>query len=367
MSIRRGSSRWFASLAVLLALLALGAFVAPVGCGGSSGGSSKKGKKKGGKKGDKKGDEEKGGGEGGGGASDTDIEIELVKDQFKGVLNEYMQGNTGLAELEVAVENAQKKIEELPAGDWVEEFKTAPWGLNNAIVELCKQKWLPVAVQWAESHPENIEEGKAKIREVAARLEDIPRDRLAKTKHLDYQATYDEVMAKIDKSLKSVETLGEMVRRTPPSMPVNLVDREGKNWIEEGPVEATFSAGRLMLEGKGAGARITATHYYLKDFDLRVTFTIQRGGLDFLLRVLPGKNSVFNGGFSKDQLPDPEAPFTMIMQVRGNKVNFLDTEGRDLYGEPIVSDRAPAGGGIGIQLRGRDSSVIIQEMIVEAK
>ncbi|MHC5037825.1 MAG: hypothetical protein ACYTHM_10970 [Planctomycetota bacterium] len=364
MNVRRRLPRLFAGLGVMLALAALGTFVVPAGCGGGGEGTSKKKKKKKKGSGKKKGDQGKGGGE----VDETQVQIELIKDQFTGVYTEFYGGNATPAQLYKALLDAEKALEKYDESAWA-GFNSMVKGRFYAHVDLAE--WL-LARKKAEafSNLDDLEGGKKLLKEASDFLEVVDKSKIEKLKMgdnpVDYPQFYDDAKAKIADAFRELEVMAAIVKRKPPAGEINLLDQDENLWVKGGKVDMTLTGGEMLLEATGKGGRVTATHYYLKDFSLKITFTIQSGGFDILLRALPDKNSVFNAGFNKEELPDPNGPFTMVLEVQGNVTMFLDSEGRALC-DPIDTDRAPKGGGIAIALRTADSSMMIREMILEAK
>ncbi|MHC4598926.1 MAG: hypothetical protein ACYS47_07970 [Planctomycetota bacterium] len=362
MLLRRRFPRLFAALAMLLVLGFLGGAVLPIGCGGDDAPKKKKKKKK----------KKKGGGKGGGAAepSEEDVEREMIKDQFKGVYNEFYNGNADYPALYKALTDAEKALEKYDKTVWNEEFNTMIMGLNYGRVELAEW-YLSKKKAAAFKNLEDKEAGMKILQEAADFLKPVDPSKLDKLKigggSHDYKEYFNGAQKAIKAAFKEFETMVAIVGRTPPSGEFNLCDADESLWEKEGPIDATMGGGDIVLEAKGKGARLTSLHYYLKDFKLKITFTIQSGGFDILLRTFPGKGSPFNGGYSRENLPDPNAPFTLIIEMVDSSAQFMDSEGRPLYDEPIIAESGPKGGGIGILLRDENSAMVIQELTIEPK
>jgi len=365
MSIRRRSSRLLAGLGLVMALFALGSFVVPAGCGGGDSKSKKKPRKK-----------PKKGGKGSKGETSAPVDEELlaremIKDQFGGVYTEFYGGKADYAALFKAMIAAEKALEKFEKTAWNDNFNTMVSGLYYARVDLAEW-FLMKQKNVAFGNLEDLEAGKKALQEVADFLEPVDRAKIEKLKmgegnYLDYPKFYDDAKAKIDEAFKELEIMSAIVVRIPPSGgSVNLCEADEALWEKEGDIDFTMASGELMLEAKGGSARVTSLHYFLKDFSLKFTFMITQGGFDIMLRALPGKGSPFFAGFNREDLPDPNAPFTMVLTVIGGTCTIRDSEGRDLC-DTIETDRAPAGGGIGIKLRGKGASMMILEMLLEPK
>ncbi|MHC5040568.1 MAG: hypothetical protein ACYTHM_24925, partial [Planctomycetota bacterium] len=91
----------------------------------------------------------------------------------------------------------------------------------------------------------------------------------------------------------------------------------------------------------------------------KLTFTIQSGGFDIMLRALPGKGTSLAMGINKGEVPPN---FTLIITVTGNNVRFEDKEGNIL--DEFASDKAPKGGGISLLVR-QGASILFQEFLLE--
>lgn len=372
MNVRRTGSRFLALFGLLAALAALGLFTVPAGCGGGGGGKTTKkgsGKKKSGESGETKKDDT-----GEGEASPELIEKETIKDKFLGTYQDVYKGEASPAQLYKALEEAVEKLEKFDKDDWYDKFKHQLMGLDQGRVE--SAAWfLEQQKDKAFANLEDVPAAKAALQEVRDFLEPVDRSRLDPAvkvgeMQVNYQEEYDNVLAAVDEAEKEFSDMAAIVRRAPPASPTNLIEGDEDLWEEEGSIEVTIAMGSMVLESPKGGGRVTAVHYYLKDFTLRCTFTMQSGGFDLMARALPGKGSPFFGGFSRDDFNqmglDPDAPFTMVIEVKGDTARFMDDQGR-LLTDPIVTDRAPAGGGIGIKLRSAGSQITFQEFVVEAQ
>lgn len=353
-------SRFAAALALLAVLGASGALLVPAGCGGGDKKSSTKKKKKTPKK-----DEDRPAD-----VADMDpaaTERELVKDQFKGVYQEFYQGNVDLAALYKALLDAEKARDKFDDAQW-EEFTVMVQGLNYARVDIAE--WLLDRKRnEAMADPADVAKGKALIQEVADLLKPVDRSKLSSLKigeqDADYPGFYDTAQQKIQLAFQELETTAALVARTPPAGEVDLLSLDENLWEKEGTVEMTLSGGEMVLEGKDGSARITSKHYFFKDFTLKMTFVINSGGFDAMVRCMPGKGSPFFAGFDQADLPAGE-PYTLIVEMIGDTARFIDGDGNEL-GDPVTEDRAPAGGSFAIKLRGAGSSLMIRSLTVEAR
>ena len=341
----------------------------PAGCGGGGESSSKKKKKKRKKKPGDAPEKKEEGGEGE--ASEELIQREMIKDVYKGVYSDLYKGNAGPPELYRAMQKALTALEKFDRTEWNETFEKELMGLNYGRVE-CGEWFLKKQKAEAGKDPENLEAARAALEKVKEFMAPVKREDLSDNvsvggNPVNYQQYYDDAMAKLDKAFKDLDALAEIMKRTPPAGgAVNLMEADEALWIKEGEIDATIGGGDFMLEAKKAGDRITATHYYLKNFTLKVTFMLNSGGFDILCRALPGKASVYYGGFLRDQLPDPNAPFTMVFEMMDSTLKIMDDQGREL-GDPVRTDRGPKGGGIMIKLVSPGTSIIFQEMLLEPK
>jgi hypothetical protein len=356
-------------LKAALAAFALAAFLLPAGCGGGGEapkkddkkGGSGKGEKKGDKKGESKGDA-KGGAKTAKPGDDPDVEKkELIKDQFKGVLEEYWQGNSKIGQLASALEEAEKALAALPRTSWNEDFELHPSGLNNARVQVTKEMKMPETKAWAFGNLDKMEEGKQKLQALLDLIKAIPRDKLVKNKNVDLKATYDEILKEIPATIAKLETLSELVKRTPPAGEINFLEMDAKSWTADEGLSWSMANGALQLTGKGKYSQITALHYYFKDIRLKISFQINEGGFDIHLRSLPGTNSAFQMGISKEQFAEASS---LTFVVAGNHMRIEDPEGAVL--DEFDVSNAPAGGGISFFLR-QGAEVVITEMVVEGE
>jgi hypothetical protein len=140
-----------------------------------------------------------------------------------------------------------------------------------------------------------------------------------------------------------------------------MLARDEKHWTKEGDVSAEIKEGSLSLKATGRFGRLNSTHYYLTDFKLTFTFTIESGGFDMMFRSLPGKGTAFNMGLNKGDIP---SPFTLVVVVNGNNIRFEDTDGNIL--DEFGSKRAPKGGGFSLLVR-KGASVVFSKIVLETK
>jgi hypothetical protein len=358
MSIRRRFPRLFAVLAMLLVLGFVGGAVIPAGCGGGDAPKKKKKKKK--KKKDK-GDAQKGDASQGSGDPDL-MAKELIKDQFTGVYSDVFKGNAGPPELYAAMTKAEKALEEYEKTEWNDEFNTMIMGLHYARVE-CAEWFLSTRKAIAFGNLEDEEGGKKALQEAVDFLKDVNREGLEDVKvgeaKVSYKQYYDDAQKKIQAAIKELAVMVAIVKRTPPDSEVNLFDQDQQFWEKEGAVDATFAAGELVLECTGKSGRLNSTHYFLKDFRAKLTFSIQSGGFDIMLRALPGKGTSLAMGINQGDVPPG---FTLIVTVTGNNIRFEDKDGNIL--DEFTSKKAPKGGGISLLVR-QGASVVFQEFLLE--
>jgi hypothetical protein len=354
----------FGFLRAALAACALAAFLLPAGCGGGGDEKPKKDDKKPAKtekKPDKKG-EAKGGGKSTKPADDPDVEKkELIKDQFKGPLEEYWQGNVKIGQLAKALEDAEKALAELPRTAWNDEFDLNPSGLNNARIQVIKEMKIAEARAWAFGNLEKVAEGKAKLQALLDQVKAMPRDKLVKNENVDLKKTYDQILKEIPETIAKLENLSSLVKRTPPAGEINYLELEKGLWQADEGLSWSMANGTLQVEGKKGYCQITAMHYYLKDLRLRVGFTINEGGFDIHLRSLPGSGSTFSTSISKESYPEP---IVLIFVVAGNHMRIEGPDGSTVDEFDVTN--APTGGGISFWVK-EGADILITELVIEGE
>jgi hypothetical protein len=130
-------------------------------------------------------------------------------------------------------------------------------------------------------------------------------------------------------------------------------------WKAEGGLSFEKRDGAMFLRGAGEGGRIDSLHFFLADFTARITLSIEKGGVDLLVRSVPGRKATFSLGINRGEVPDP---LRLTVKADGDAVEFLDGEGATL--QELASDRAPAGGGLAFRLH-RESAVRIDALLLE--
>jgi hypothetical protein len=287
------------------------------------------------------------------------LEKELIKDRFKGTVEEYWQGEATIRQLAKALEDAEKDLAAFPRTAWNEEFELSPSGLNNARVQVIKEFGVPEAKAWAFGNLDRAEEGRLRLQALLDQAKSMPRDKLIKNRVVDLRKTYDEILEQIPETIAKLENLSSLVKRTPPAGEINYLELEQKFWQADEGLSWSMANGTLQIEGKKGYCQITAMHYYLKDVRLRVGFQINEGGFDIHLRCLPGGGSTFQFCIARECFPEP---LVLTFVVAGNHMQIEGPDGLLLDEFDVVN--APAGGGISFWVK-EGASVAITELAVE--
>jgi hypothetical protein len=288
--------------------------------------------------------------------------LEQIREAFLRVSRAYREELVAEADLWLAILNAEEALAKIPPTPEAVAFRNEPGGPVESRIDVAP--WLlKNAVRQAVEEIEKVDQGCRAIEGVAAALGEIDRDtlRVGEAAEPGPREKYDAILREIEKALHDLQPLWALARRLPPAGPVDLLKEVLHLWKIEGNPEWELEDGRLTVHPKKEPARLTALHYFWKDFNARITFCILGGPFDLSVRAFPGQTSPFTMNIKQGIIPKP---FILLVEVRGNSVKFK-TEGGDLI-DGFSSKGVPPGGGIAFRVL-PGTTLEIQELRVEAR
>jgi len=286
-------------------------------------------------------------------------EKEAIRSRFMEVFEAYLVGQATASALDEALRCADRDLVAFPDSSWNGGFEAEPKGLSSARVLVATDHLVPEARAWALDHLDRAGDGEKLLRAALATLEGVRRERLGALGRLDLADRYDLAHRLAGEALAELGELRAWAARPLPEGETDLLSAGADFWKPEGGLSFDFRDGSLLLRGSGEGGRLDSLHFYLLDVTIRMTLHIEKGGLDLLVRSVPGRKSTLSMGINRGEVPDP---LVLLVKVAGDTAEFLDPDGNTL--QEITTDRAPSGGGLAFRLH-RESVVRITELVLE--